>query len=298
MNNFIKNLVKLTVSITILVCVLCNINLDYVVKTIYTANIWLLIFAAVFVFIPLLMMVLKWRIFIYNIKKLPITNLFSMYWASDFIGLLNIGSVGSELYKMFLFEDKKGALAASLADKFYTFLWYIIMLLSCLTVLLLTNRFYFIEVAVSIMLYCFFVLVFIKIDYKIKKTLRMKNINKLKQLSRIVDISSKELFMHALYSAIYIVALFIVYSIVLYSAKIPFTLILFVPLPLIAILVTLPISFQGLGVREVVLINYAMLMGIEQTVIIGASFLIFLIFVVFRLFGIIPFLFLNMHVKK
>jgi glycosyltransferase 2 family protein len=298
MNNFIKNLVKLTVSITILVCVLCNINLDYVVKTIYTANIWLLIFAAVFVFIPLLMMVLKWRIFIYNIKKLPITNLFSMYWASDFIGLLNIGSVGSELYKMFLFEDKKGALAASLADKFYTFLWYIIMLLSCLTVLLLTNRFYFIEVAVSIMLYCFFVLVFIKIDYKIKKTLRMKNINKLKQLSRIVDISSKELFMHALYSAIYIVALFIVYSIVLYSAKIPFTLLLFVPLPLIAILVTLPISFQGLGVREVVLINYAMLMGIEQTVIIGASFLIFLIFVVFRLFGIIPFLFLNMHVKK
>ncbi len=288
MNKNLKFLVKIFVSFFILYLVVSGLEIKKIKDSFFGFNFYILVFAFVLIGFSLLLMTLKLKIFTDKIERKKFFVLYMIYWASDFMGLFNLGSAGSELYKMFSFKNKKKALGFSLIDKAYSFLWYILFFLAIILVFGLFGSFNIFNFFLSVIIYFVFVFSYVLLEKRVLRYSFFKK--KIISLGFRSGLSKEKLFMHSLLALLFNLNLFIVYSLVLSSYGIEFNLMLFAFLSALIIFTTLPISFQGLGVREFILLNYARFMGFNQELILSGSFMIFLIFLIFRILGVVPFL--------
>jgi glycosyltransferase 2 family protein len=290
MNKLVKLAIKLAISFMIIFLVLRKLELIKIKETLLGANPLLLLICLLFVGISLFLMVLKWKILIDKLQTKKLSELYATYWASDFMSLFGFGSVGSEIYKMISFNNKKKALVLSLVDKAYSFFWYILFFISIVIVYFSFKEFNYLHLILSIVLYYLLVFTYLIFEKRILKSKCLKKLKMFKKIKNSNGLPKKELIKHATISVLFKINTFILYSIILFSVGIKFNLMLFAFLSALTILTTLPISFQGLGVREFILLAYSNFMGYNGELIIAGSFLIFLLFLIFRIFGVIPFL--------
>lgn len=290
MKTFVETAIKLVISLAVFFTVIRNMDYTKILETLVSTDIFMVVLVLFFLLISLLLLTLKWKMFIDKIQLRSLRVLFNIYWAAGFMSVFNLGAVGSEFYKILLFENKKGALAASLTDKFYAFLWHIIMFSSGITVFFVFKRFSPVELIGTILLYFILVILYIRCENKLRKMRFLRRIKIVEKILNFTEMHSNKILLHSAYSLLFMVSSFVAYSVALRSAGISFNPMFFLFIPVLHVLVTVPISFQGLGVREFVLVNYAFLMGFDQASATAASLLIFTVFIMFKLLGIIPFM--------
>jgi len=293
MNKTLKFFLKLLLSLVVLVLVLRSLDIDKIIESFASLNVFVILISFFFCFSLLFFMTYKWKIFIDKIENHSLITLYKIYWASDFMGLFNLGSLGSEAYKMFSFGNKKYALALSLMDKIYSFLWYFLLFLSVFTIYSIFQKILFGELILALFLFYFFVFIYIYSEGLILKSGLISRLKYFKKLENVKGITKKRLLKHATIALLFKINAFIFYSIILFAVGVEFNLLLLLVLPLITILTTLPISFQGLGMREYLLLMYANFMGYDTEAVVLASFLIFTVLLFFRMVGFIPFLILK-----
>jgi len=286
----LKFILRFIFSFLILFFVLKSLELTEVLNSLLSLDIFYLFLSLLLLFFLLFLMTLKWKIFINKISNESFSSLYKIYWASDFMGLFNLGAVGSETYKMFSFNDKKKALALSLLDKIFSFLWYILLFISLIIFYLIWEEFSVEHLLGSFLLYYFCVTIVILSREKFLKLTIFGNNRYLRSLKNLQDLSNREMILHSSLCLLSQAVAFILYSMWLFTFGIDFNLVLFIFLPAMTTLLTLPISFQGLGVRESVLLIYANQFNYNPELVIGASFIIFIVMLIFRLIGIVPFL--------
>ena len=168
MNKIILFLIKLLISFSILYFIFKKLDFFKIIESLKNVNVYFLFVVLILIIISIILMSLKWNVFVRKFSNVSKKKLFFVYWAGNFMSLFNLGSVGSEVYKMISFKEKKKALTSSLIDKGYSFIWYIILFLPLILFYLLFGQLSYIIIIFSILIYFFLVLVFILIDGKIK----------------------------------------------------------------------------------------------------------------------------------
>ncbi len=291
MRNQFKSIIKLLVSMFIIAFLFYRLDTANILSVLNNVIIIYILAGFCLIFIALFLMTLKFRQFVKYFTNISLIQLLHIYWASDFLSLMGLGLLGSEAYKMISFKSKKEALIASLTDKAYSFIWCLVFLLAHLISFLLTGSYNQQSIVLSFVFFLLVILIIIFFDKKVKLIL-LNYINNI-HLRKIIELSYIEkisLFKHSLYSLFYIHTTFFIYSIILFSVGVYPRLELLLFIPAIIILTTLPISIQGLGVREIILVQYAMMHDLNIEIILAGSLLIFFVYMIYRLTGAIPFL--------
>lgn len=285
---------KLIVSILVLSFVFIKLDINKIVLSLKNINFFYLIPCLIILLILLVFMTLKWSIFLTKYNKTNFKKLMGIYWASDFANLFGIGTIGGETYKMFSFKEKKKALLSSLIDRTYSFIWYIFLGVSIFVVYFIMND-SFMAILLGILLFSLVVKLYIKIERLIKRKIHKRIKNKF--FKKIIFESyrtKKELTKHSFYCLIIIslqvILCSLIFSVVGFEIR---TIELFIFIPILAIALVLPISFQGFGIREFLFITFAKLSLISPEKALIASFLLYLVELIYRLFGVIPFLILK-----
>ena len=295
MKNIILMLLKLCISATIIYYVFSGMNIEKIWLELKSVNIFYLIAAGLVLPVSLFFMTLKWKVFLNKYHNVRISELMKTYWASDFINLFAVGTIGSEFYKMFSFRDKKKeVLLSSLVDRGYSFVWYGLFSGSLFLLFIyfgnsLPSLFF------GLLLFTFAALFFSFIVVPAISTLI--SYIKVTHVHFILSESMRsvlELKKHALYSTLYLFSTLASFSLLFYAVGLPvmaFELLIFIPI--LAIGVSLPISFQGIGVREYLFLSFASMVGLNPEKILLVAITSFFLMLIYRLFGLMPFLLLN-----
>src|SRR3989344_4152082 len=260
-----KLILKGFISGLILYSIFRKIDIQPIVSTLKTVDLTALILPFLLLFIIAGLMALKWHIFIRRFSpNTTLKNIFITYWASDFMNLLSLGSLGNETYKVLAFKNKTKAILATLADKVLSLIWYCLLVI----VFYITN-----QVALSIILFA----------------LAAHGLTKLfKIFPKIVrEVKESELLLHSIYSLLIIGSRFVANALVFRAVGVNFE-----PSQLfIFIAVSLPISYQGLGVREYLYLQFAYITGQEPEKVLAVSLLLYVVGLLYKVSGLIPFSF-------
>jgi len=284
---------KIGISIILLVYVFSTINIDAVAEAFHKPNFPFLFLAFTLYYIALSLMVLKWDIILRSYMEIKKTNLFLIYWGADFINLFSIGSIGSEVYKMISFNDKKKALFTSLFDKFISLLIFLLLFIAIsLPIYAFKIENYWLSSVLIISLFCslfYFSYFFINTIKKIKWLPQ-----KVYKVVQAIHIDFYSFVKHSFLTIATIVITTLIYILIFYSLGItanPLTL--FILIVFLKILITLPITYEGLGVRELLLIEYAKMQSINIEVALLVSLIAFALGLIYRITGVFPFLFIK-----
>lgn len=286
-----KVLIKTVISILILFYLIVKLNFEAITTKIGEIKPGYIILAFGLEFVSLFIMTFKWKIFVQTFSRNNNKQLLSIYWASEFVSLFSFGSLSSEIYKMLSFKKKGKALHASIMDKAYAFIWYLILILAYGLAYLIFGKTSYIFLIVSFIFYFVLVIIFINLRKKLNGIkITSKRLMYLINNLTYNKVKDKKLLYHSIISLLFVINFTLMYSLILKSTGVTFKLGLIVMIPLLIILLTLPISIQGLGVRDYFLSKYATLyyFSLESTLI--ASMIIFLSGVLYRLTGIFSFL--------
>jgi len=284
---------KIFISIVLLLYVFNTINISAVADAFHKTNFLFLFLAFTLYFIALVLMVLKWEIVLRCFIKVKRINLFFIYWGSDFINLFSIGSVGSEVYKMVSFNDKKKALFTSLFDKFISLLLFLAILVSIslpLYILQFENKKFS-----SILVICLFCSLFFSTYLLINKFKSFRCFpRKINQILQPLNIDFFSFVVHSLITIKTIIIEALIYFLIFYSLGISANLLtLFILIIFLKIAVTLPITYEGLGIRELLLIEYAKMQSINIEEALLVSLIAFSLVLIYRITGVFPFLFIK-----
>lgn len=296
MNKYLKNLIKISISLIIIFYLFSNINLNEVLSPLKEINIYYLFFAFLLCFLSLLIMTFKWHLILKKYIDIGKKNLFKIYWASDFINLFGLGSVGGEIYKMISLNDKKKALASSLFDKLLSFYWYILLGVSTL---ISSCIFKSIPLVLFFGIIFYLVLIFItlQINLKRKNIIQIIPSKKISNFLNKINLTSYDLILHSFLSFLFIINSALIYSLVFISTGLGFKFIeLIIFVPILTIATSLPISFEGLGVREYLFVELSKIILVNTELILLSSLIIGFIGLAYRLSGSISFIFFrNKH---
>ena len=265
-----KLILKGFISGLILYSIFRKIDIQPIVSTLKTVDLTALILPFLLLFIIAGLMALKWHIFIRRFSpNTTLKNIFITYWASDFMNLLSLGSLGNETYKVLAFKNKTKAILATLTDKVLSLIWYCLLVI----VFYITN-----QVALSIILFA----------------LAAHGLTKLfKIFPKIVrEVKESELLLHSIYSLLIIGSRFVANALVFRAVGVDFEpdqLFIFIAVMIVA--VSLPISYQGLGVREYLYLQFAYITGQEPEKVLAVSLLLYVVGLLYKVSGLIPFSF-------
>lgn len=289
--SFIKTLFKVSLSALILYLLWRNVSLEEAFSSLRDFDTVYILLGAFLPVTLLCIMTLKWSIFVRSFSNFSYLKLLRIYWAGDFLSLFNFGTIGGETYKMISFPgNKKKALTASVADKLFSFWWYILIALSLFSSRAIFSQNYTIALLIGFILYILVVvLTIISIQFLQKMTF-LENFSLFRKISVFLDLGLFRYLLHAVFAYVFVFVTFFTYSVTLFALGIQFDLDLLYYIPPLIILLTLPISIQGIGVREYVLTRYALDHGLPTDIILIGSIVIFTFFLLERLLGVIPFL--------
>ena len=219
-------------------------------------------------------------------------------WASDFVNLFSLGPVGGEAYKMMSFPHKLQALFASGFDKILTFYWYVSLALSlAIPYVLFSDTYHIILGGLSIYLIISSItygLIFYRkfwISFLPSEILKFAFSEKALPLPLFIK--------HSLISLLSVLIIALKYILVYQALGISVSMIdmlLFIPILLIGL--TLPISIDGLGVREFLFIEFGQYLDINSNISLTASLSIYFLTIIYKLSGSIPFLLHKNFPKK
>ena len=212
------------------------------------------------------------------------------------MSLTSFGALATEFYKTTSFRNKRLALLMSITDRTYALVWAVVFFIAL--IFSLSFKFpVFISCILSAFSYITLVVLVLVTNHLLRKWFKslriLKHVEFLRWIVEENEVSGSILFKHALYTASYLIVTYFVYSIILLSFSIPVDIAFLIYVPLLTILLTLPISIQGLGIREFVLLQYATAHNLDASIILSASLGIFFVGITYRLFGLIPFFILK-----
>lgn len=281
MKSILKLAIKVILSGLVLGYVFSKLDPNQFLSLFKTVNPVLLLIPLTVLISSLSFMVLKWQIFLEKYDQVAFKDLIKIYWASDFIGLFSLGSLGSEAYKAISLKNKKVAILTSLSDKAYSFIWYAMLIVILYALTSVHGPSWWNVILGSLLLFAS-IFLFVHIQK------RLFSIGLFSRL-HILNITNTQVYKHAGYSLLYLIFSFFVYSSIFFFLNLPIDPRLFVLIPILTIALTLPISFQGLGVREFFLVKFAILTHISPEAALAASLLVYAVGLLYRLFGVIPF---------
>jgi hypothetical protein len=289
--SFIKTLFKVSFSSFIIYFLWRNVSLDEAFSSLREFDLIFVILGAILPIVLLCIMTLKWSIFIRSFSNFSYGKLLRIYWAGDFLSLFNFGTIGGETYKMISFPgNMKKSLTASVADKLYSFWWYILIAISLFISRIIFSQSISYALVLGFIMYIIAVVLTVYSINFFQSISLVQHFSFFKKLSTFLDLGLKKYIVHAILAYIFVIITFFTYSITLYALGIPFDLDLLYYIPLLIVLLTLPISIQGIGVREYVLTRYALDHGLNTDLILVGSLVIFTLSLVERILGMIPFL--------
>lgn len=286
-------ILKLSVSLAILTYLYFNTDMKQVSDSFKNADYYYFFAAFVFFFTSLIITALKWKTVLDAYIPIPRKKIIFIHWASDFINLFGLGAVGSETYKMLSFHNKKKALFTSLFDKLLSFYWYFLLALSMFTsYIVFKNQSSFLIFFVGMVGYAMLFLLTLRLN-TVKELLILRiPIVRVKEFMLKIKITNKALLYHSFWSALLVLNLAVIYLIVFRSVALRVDVVsLIIFLSILKFAVTLPISFEGLGVREFLFVEFARITSVNLELALLVSLISFVIGVMYRLSGIIPFLF-------
>ncbi|MCA9497447.1 MAG: flippase-like domain-containing protein [Nanoarchaeota archaeon] len=280
-------ILKLFISLFILWGVLTKIEFEKVFALFSQVSIIHIIILVILNFLSFIFMVLKWRILLIKYSNLNFRKLSSLYLASDFMNLFFLGVLGGEAYKVYYTKNRKASFITSIFDRLYSFYFYFII--CALFILIYFFPKYLIEIS-------FIFLVILVLDINFYPFFYDYLINKYKKMEflKYAFISKIDMLKHFFYSFLYLlsVAFRFWFCFLIFGLNLNFYLILAMS-AIVVIGISLPISIQGFGVREFIIIYFgSFFFGISAEIALAVSFLFYLSGLIYRLFGMIPF-FLN-----
>ncbi len=285
-------IIKILISSLILFYVIKNLDIKKIFLSLNLISIYFFLFILIFLILSLFLMSLKWTLFLKKYKKIGLINLIKIYWASDFVNLLGLASIGGETYKTMAFKkDRKKVLFSSLLDKIYSFLWYILFAGSFFLSFFLSQNLIIIFLSGLLISFVLSTL-FIFFDNSIKNFLNsIIKVPFLKLILTESKISKKDLFLHLIYSLLFILNTSLIYSFIFYTLGLPIKILeFFIFIPILMIAITLPISFQGIGVREFLFVKFAEYTSLIPEKVLLVSFVIYISALIYGVLGAIPFL--------
>lgn len=288
-------LLKIIISITILFYIFFKLEFEKIILSFSEINYLYLVPSLLLLFLSLFIMVIKWNLVLKKYLPYNTNNIFLLYWASDFTNLFGLGAIGGEAYKMSCFNEKKKALFTSLFDKVLSFYWYLFLGLSVFCSYSIFKHSLSGVAFFSLLFYCLstlFTLFLNSYRENIIKTIPIKGV---RDFINKINIDNKTILFHSFFAFLLIFNTAIIYSLIFKSLNLSelffIQLLIFIPILLLA--TTLPISFQGIGVREYLFIEFAKINSITLETALLCSLLVYLLCLVYRVTGIIPFLLKN-----
>lgn len=280
-------IVKFFISIFLLLFVVNNLDINYLLDNILAVNI-LSIFVCTILFIfSSFLLSSRWNLFLKKYKSISNKNLFKIYWASDFINLFGLASIGGEAYKTLIFKsNKKKVLYSSLLSRAYSLIGlFIIAVSGYISYVFLDVLLY--QIISLLVLLIFFTILFVLFNNSL--LLLLKNVFKKKtflMLLKEATFARGILLKSFLLNFIFVINVVFVYFIIFYFSGLPILFletIIFVPV--LSIALALPISIQGIGVREYLFLNFALYNNLALELVILASFLTYFVYVLYSLLG-------------
>ena len=223
----------------------------------------------------------RWMVFVRKIGNRTTARLLQIFWASDFVSLLGISLVSSEVYKYLAFENDRRAIVLSLSDRVFSMLWNGFLIVAAALSLAVANG----NLLVLAGAFAVFVALFGAGWGIVHKRFFAR------KFPFLSPFGAAEYVAHVALNTLYVVVLSVGYAYLFRHVGIFMSaaeLLLFVPLMIVV--VSLPISFQGFGVREYFFLLYTAGSGVSTEVIIAASFLVYLSSLAMSLLGVVPFL--------
>lgn len=291
---------KIVISIAIFALVIGQVDVKKAWSEVGSVDITFLLVAIALEPFLILSMTLKWQLLVRQHVKVTFKRLLTIYWASDFLNLFMVGSVGSELYKMLAFGNNKSRiLFSSLFDRLLALSWYVIFVAS-----MLCARAFFDSTPIILAagFSAFSIGAFFSSHLVSHLTQFLSHrITHPRLLSILHEskVTPQTYSLHAFYSVCYIISSSLMvlefFAAVGISASIV-DLLVFVPI--LAVATALPISFQGIGIREFLFLQFAAFRDLSSEKVLLVAFMIFLLALVYRLFGVIPFLTLKRETSQ
>ena len=290
MNKTHTSIIKAIISLGIIYFIASHLDIRKLVETFKVINPYLIISAFLINFLLLFVMTAKWEIIIRNITNLSYKALLPIYWASYFIGTFSFGTIGSEIYKLIYLENKKKVLLGSLSDNALSLFWYSISAASFLSTLTISKSFSS-TVVFGVILNIILIEIVIFLNEKLGVISKIYNLRIVHKHFGEHTLNSKALRLHSLLSLVVILITSLTYYLVFISIGLSINIAyLIIFIPILKIGVSLPISVQGIGVREYLFLQFAGILLINNEAIIVVSFIIYTLGLVLGLSGIIPFL--------
>ncbi|MFC1496307.1 lysylphosphatidylglycerol synthase transmembrane domain-containing protein [Candidatus Margulisiibacteriota bacterium] len=286
----LKIVIKILGSLGFMWLALSRVDLAALQAVLSKANLLFIVFSALFLFIAVAVMVLRWELLLRLFhKNIHYTDLFSIYWIGLFFNLFLPSAVGGDVVKMYKLSKKHGKPVESST----TVLMDRVVGLSSLTFLALINIVIFwntmdfsiaggIIVAVAIILIVFYVLIFnvniirkltwvrklfvlFKVEKVVKELYLSFNLYKDHRMV-IVRSFSVSLFCNLLMSSsLYFIARAVGLDISLFY--------FFVIMPVVFIIMMIPISISGLGLQDGAYVFFLGQLGVAPTVAFSVSLL-------------------------
>ncbi|MCA9459934.1 MAG: flippase-like domain-containing protein, partial [Nanoarchaeota archaeon] len=264
-------ILKLLISALILWGIFSNIEFSKVLSLFSQVSVFQIIILVLLNFLSFIFMVLKWRILLIKYSSLSFKKLSSLYLASDFMNLFFLGVLGGEAYKVYYTKNRKASFFTSIFDRIYSF--YIYFLISACFILSYLFQNYIVEIS-------FLFLVILILDFNFYPFLYDYLIKTYKKLSflKYVFIEKKDMLKHFFYSFLYLlsVAFRFWFCFMVFGLNLNFYLIIALS-SIVVIAISLPISIQGFGVREFILIWFSsFFFGVGAEIALAVSFLFYL----------------------
>lgn len=240
----------------------------------------------------LVCMAAKWRLVTQKFGVMSLRRVILLYWAADFLGLFAFGSVGSEAYKMTRFARRGPALIASLADRMYSFLWYGLFFFAAIITAFLSGGWSWWGALMGGISYGGAVLLFVVIDRRVRAWCCDHCHNQsVKVFFESSQLSSQALITHAGLSVLFLIFFTFTVTAAWRGAGLPVRGDLLLLAPVVTILLSLPITIEGIGVREFIFVRYAEVAQVVPEAALSASLILMSISILYKLLGVLPWMF-------
>jgi glycosyltransferase 2 family protein len=281
---YVGTLLRILIGIFILYFIFLSIDVKETLNLLKSTNILFFTIAFMLSYMNLLFMVLKLRVASQPFNEnLPFKKTLITYYASDFAGSFFLEGIVNEAYKSKLYSSMKRGFFISQVDRLWSFLAYLIPASGAFLIFYIDNVIlFFLWIILGI-------IAFISIGPSLLPIIQNFLFKIIREKGYDI-LNHQVLLKHiALSFAIVINTSIIFYLLFLSIESQVLFLSMLALIPVILIGISLPITVQGIGVREFILLYYAnmTLISAESAIAVGALHL--MIKLLFNLVGSIAF---------
>ncbi|MHA1677507.1 MAG: lysylphosphatidylglycerol synthase transmembrane domain-containing protein [Promethearchaeota archaeon] len=290
-NKKIFFILKLAFSLILIFFLIKHIDFTILLNNVSKINFILVIFALFLLFIGVLISSLKYYYIIKdNINyKLTFIQILKYYFIGIFFNNFLPGTISGDLVRAYK-VNKHGK------NKFYSFfsivleryLGFFSLIILVIILVIFQNSLLSLQKSVQLILFLLFIISSILFVLLITRSYRILNFNRfLKKIIRNFDIfKTKTIFIALFFSFIFQGIVLLIYYLIALSLNIQLNFSFLAPIVLISIIITtIPISFQGLGVREGIFIYLLSFYGINAEIAFLLGFLPFILNIIMGIFG-------------